>query len=395
MHCSALVIYCRLPGLLAHAARRVRPASEARFPLAVTQAKLIRSVCPLAARAGIRPAMSVVQARRLCPMLLTVPLEAVISQPDTSALLDILADFTPEVEPDGPDAAYAVLDSAKDAHRLSRRIEEGWKEQWNLAAAAIGMGRSRLAARACAECGLSPEALPDASADWLWPEDRKVVDALKRLGLDTFGQVAATGEDALFYQFGRIGRLLHRRSLGQDLTSVRSLYPPPRADARHDCDEYPIEDRTRLVAALTHLSGEAASELLRLGRFGRRVVLRVTLDETHGELRREWSLPAPVQAQGDLLRASLRLLGQMTADKVITAPVTSLRLLIEELEIPRARTPDLFSRGPGDDPLAIAAVQRSLVTRFGLRSLSLAAKLPVSLRRERHACLRDKWVVYR
>ena len=399
MHASTLVIYCRLPGLLALAARRARPASEARCPLAVTEAGLIRSVCRLAACAGLHPGMSVVQARRLCPMLLTVPLEAVACQPDTSAFLDILADLTPDVEPDGPDVAYAVLDSATEGHRLTHRIAEELK-----LVAVVGMGYSRLAARACAECGLPPECLPDASADWLWPEDRKVVDALKRLGLDTFGQVAAVGEDALFYQFGRIGRLLHRRSLGQDLTPVRSLYPPLRADVSHDCGEYPIENRQHLHSALTYLSGEAASELLKLGKFGRRVVLRLTTEKPNtekpntetsageiGELRRAWSLPSPVQAQEDLLRASLRLLSQMP----LTAPVTALRLLVEELEIPCARTPDLFTRGPGDDPLMIAAVQRSLVARFGLKSLSLAAKLPVSFRQERHACLRNKWAVYR
>ena len=391
---TKLVIYCRLPGLLAQAARRARPASDKCCPLAVTEGRFIRSVCPLAARVGIKPAISVIHARRLCPILLTVPVETVAHQPDTSAFLDILADLTPQVEPDGPDAAYAVLSSAKDEQSLIRRITEELKLPL-----IFGVGVSRLAARACAECCLPPECLPDAAADWLWPEDCKVVAALKRLGLDTFGQVAAVGEDALFYQFGRIGRLLHRRSLGQDLTLVRPVYPPPRADVRHDCEDYPIEDRQRLNSVLSHISGKAATELLALGKFGRRVVLRVTTEKTNmeatsgeeGELRRAWSLPAPVQAQGDVLRASQRLLGQMT----ISAPITFLRLLVEDLEIPRALTADLFARGPGDDPLALEAVRRSLIARFGLRSVSLASHLPVSLRQERRACLREKWAVYR
>lgn len=211
---SPLVIYCRLPGLLAHAVRRARPASEARCTLAVTQAKLIRSVCPLAARAGLKSAMSVVQVRRLCPILLTVPPEAVGHQPDTLAFLDMLADLTPEVEPDGPDATYAFLDSAKDAHRLTRRL----KEEWKLADAATGMGRSRLAAPASAECGLPLESLPDASVDWLWPEDRKVVGALTRLGLDTFGQLAVSGKPRAHLPCGR--RTRHFNEAGYTNTSL-------------------------------------------------------------------------------------------------------------------------------------------------------------------------------
>ena len=174
----------------------------------MTQAKLIRSVCPLAARAGLKSAMSVVQVRRLCPILLTVPLEAVGHQLDTFAFLDMLADLTPEVEPDGPDATYAVLDSAKDAHRLTRRLEEEWK----LADAATGMGRSRLAAPASAECGLPLEGLPDASVGWLWSEDRKVVDAVARLGLDMLGQLAVSGRRRAHLPCGR--RTRHSARVG-------------------------------------------------------------------------------------------------------------------------------------------------------------------------------------
>ncbi len=385
---KSLVIYCRVPGLLAQAARRARPESEACCPLAVTEGRFVRAVCPLAAHAGIKPALSVVQARRLCPLLLTIPAEAVSHQSDTSAFLDILADFSPNVEPDGPDAAYAVLNAVAGGHSLAERVGESLG-----LSVIVGMGISRLAARACGECALPPEHLPDAAVAWLWPEDRKVVDALKRLGLDTFGQVAAVGEDALFYQFGRVGRLLHRRSQGQDLTPVRPLYPPARADAGYDSGECPIEDRERLNAVLSHVSEEAAAQLIAFGKHGRRVILRLTTEEARkrGELRREWSLPAPVQGHKDVLRAVLRLFSQMITEKAITAPVTAVRLLVEGLEMPQARTADLFARGPGDDPAMLEAVRRSLIARFGLRSLAMASQLPVSLRQERQACLREKW----
>ena len=390
MHSAKLVLYCRVPGLLAHAARQGRPTSGARCPLAVTEGRFIRSVCALAAHAGIKPAMSVIQARRLCPLLLTVAAEAVSHQAETSAFLDLLADHSPEVEPDGPDAAYVVLQDHSEARRLTLQINKTLQITKTLPLSLIaGMGISRLAARACAECDLPPDQMAEAAADWLWPEDPKVVAALKRLGLDTFGQAAAVGEDALFHQFGRIGRLLHRRALGQDLTPVRPLYPLARADARQDCEEYPLEDRVRVTAALTRMSLDAAAQLRGFGRFGRRIVLRVTTER--GELRREWSLPAPVQAQEDVLQAAQRLLGQMT----VPVPITSLRLLVEELETPRARTADLFACGPGDDNVALEAVRRGLVARFGLRSVLMASKLPVSLRQERQLCLREKWQAYR
>ena len=126
------------------------------------------------------------------------------------------------MEPDGPDSAYLVLtrQAAGDMkHALASLCE------W-FGPVVSGCGASRLAARACAECALPPERLPDAGVDWLWPEDSRLVEALKRLGLETFGQVAAVGEAALFYQFGRIGRLLHRRAQGQGPQPCPPALPP-------------------------------------------------------------------------------------------------------------------------------------------------------------------------
>lgn len=376
-----LILYCRFPQTLVQAAQRQRPSVHRHLPLAVTEGRSVRAICSHAASAGVVVGMSVIKARRLCPALAVVPLEAVDHHAETSAFLDALADVTPTVEPDGPDAAYAALDRSH-FRNAEVTIVNAFK---NIGPFVVGHGGSRLAARACAECGLTRDRLADAAVDWLWPDDPKIVAALKRLGLNTFGEVAAVGEGALFYQFGKIGRLLHRRAQGQDLIPVRPLWPPLRADVLLNLDEYPVSERGAMEMALTQVSQKAEAELRSLGRHGRRVVLRVETEA--GPHRQEWLLPTPIQNAAAVKSAALRLLGQMR----LGAPVTAVRILVEGLEMPAARTNDLFLRGPGDDPAALEAVRRSLQTRFGTASVTFLAHQPRTVRQERRACLHEKW----
>ena len=373
------ILFCRVPGLLALAARAGKKMA-AHAPVVVSEGKMVRDACLFSIGRGIYAGQGVSQARRLCAALLVVPLDTIDPRPFTTEALDVLADLSPTVEPCGPDAAYVDLTGgAADLRRLEARMR-ALTEFCPL----LGLGPSRLAARACAECELPPDRLAEAGVEWLWPEDSKVVGRLKRLGLETFGQVAALREEDVFYQFGKIGRLLYRRALGQDLMTVQPLYPPPRADFRLDFTEYTLRDRAMLQAALATAAHEASGQLVALGQYGRRLVLRVCTER--GEVRRDWTLPVPLQETQALTRAASRLLMQMT----LTAPVTSLRLLVEELERPKAATADLFAGRTHRDALALEAARRMLAERYGPQVLVPLSQRPQTVREQRRSLEDDR-----
>ena len=341
--------------------------------MAVSEGRLVRDACPFSRGRGIAVGQSVSQARRLCSSLLVVPLDTVDPRSLATQALDLLADLSPVVEPCGPDAAYVDLTGGEvNLRRLEAELQAviGFSP-------ALGVGPSRLAARACAEYGLPPERLAEASVDWLWPEDGKVIGRLKRLGLETFGQVAALREEDIFYQFGKIGRLLHRRAQGYDLMTVQALYPPPRADFRLEFTEFALQDRAMLQAALATAAHEVSGQLKALGQFGRRLVLKIGTEQ--GDLRREWTLPTPLQDSPALTRAAGRVLMQMP----ISAPVTSLRLLVEQLERPTATTPDLFAGRLHRDKLALEAARRMLAERYGPQVLLALSQRPQTVRQQR------------
>ena len=293
-----IILYTRVPGLLAEAARPSRPAVNGHSPLVISEGRLVRDACPLALTQGVKVGASVIQARRLCPTLLAVPLEQVDASARRRQFLDALADLSPVVEPDGVDTAYFDMTGGSveaAVESLPARL---------LATSSlppvIGFGVSRLAARACAESGV--DHLDAASVDWLW-DDPAVVGRLQRLGLGTFGAVAQVGEEALRLHFGKISPLLHRRAQGQDLTPVRALYPPPSADVILDCSDAPIADRAQLGEVISRVSVRAACQLQGLG-VGRRLILEMKTER--GEARQEWAVPAPLEHAADIQRASWR-----------------------------------------------------------------------------------------
>jgi hypothetical protein len=114
------ILFCRRPGLLSQAARRGRRSAEAASPLVVADGTRVRDACPLAVSRGVLIGASIIQARRLCPVALVVPLEAIDHRLETREFLDRLAELSPIVEPDGPDAAYADVTGLSDGSLRSQ-----------------------------------------------------------------------------------------------------------------------------------------------------------------------------------------------------------------------------------------------------------------------------------
>ena len=374
------ILFVRLPGLLAQAARSGRIDAHELCPIVVSEGRLVRDACPLALVQGVRVGMSVVQARRLCPTLLAVPLEQVDATILRRGFLDALADLSPVVEPDCLDAAYVDM-TGDPPGNLVERVQDKLRSAY-YPLPVVGLGISRLAARACAESGVI--SLTDASIDFLWPDDPAVTARMKRLGLSSFGAVAAVPEESLRLHFGKIAPLLHRRAQGVDLTPIRALYPPPTVEVRQRFDEA-VGDKVWLDAVLTQMSQKAETQLRRLGGHGRRVTLH--LHTERGEHCQEWVVPSPVSTAEDVRLAARRLLAQMR----LTAPVTFIGIDVADVSPPTARTPDLFCAGPGSDPVALEAVRQRLAARFGLTTLTTPSQWPRSSRQKRRVALSEQW----
>lgn len=389
-----LVLYCRMPGLLSCAARQGRSEDISSNPLLVCEGsqrmQMVRDADPLALARSIRPGIPLSLARRLCPTALIIPIESIHAKRLTISFLDRVADLSPIVEPDDPekacDAAYADV-TGHAPEDVTNRLTL-WAMETFAIPPVIGFGSSRNAAKACAECALSPSRLADADVMHLWPEDKTVPARLKRLGVLTYGAVANLNESLLVHHFGKIGRQLHRRARGIDLTPLRALYPPPRADVWKDLAESPVQDAAQLDHLLVRLSTRASLDLVRLRRFGRRIVLHVVTES--GEFKQERVCPYPVQEKEDLLRTSRYFLSQMHVD----APITGIRLVVDDTEVPISHSLSLFPTKEEGRADVLKSLRRTLHDRFGTNALRRLTEIPLPAREVRRGLILDSLQVH-
>ena len=92
-----------------------------------------------------------------------------------------------------------------------------------------------------------------------------------------------------------------------------------------------------------------------------------------------------MQGEHDLLVAVRNLLRRFT----ISSPITGLRLVADDLDLPPAASGDLFEQRAQGDRRAVAAIRRMLTTRYGAKALMTVTELPVERRDRRRILLRE------
>ena len=374
---TTTILYIHIPGLLSLASARVSAQEMGLVPVAVSEGKTVRDASQQARHAGVHVGQSVLRARRLCPVLLIIPLEQVDPRPLSHCLYDVLAEFSPTVEPVAPDAAYVVLERGEEP-LIRRRLGEAFPEL----SPVLATGSSKLIARTLAESGVA--AFDLAPSHFLWPEDAAITGKLERLGLHTTGEVAHTGETALRYQFGhKLGSLLYRRAQGLDSDPVLSLWPLPTIDLARRFDLEPLEDATCLDVHIVALARQGAGELTQLRRYGRVVTLAVETER--GKSEHSWRPPWPIQSPAEVVSAARRLLTLQP----LHSPVVSLRLTIAELELPQAESLSLFDSVGVENRRRLEAAKRFVVARYGSKALTTLGKVPVALRDRRRELVRE------
>jgi len=73
----------------------------------------------------------------------------------------------------------------------------------------------------------------------------------------------------------------------------------------------------------------------------------------------------------------------------LSAPIVGLRLLVEDLDIPVAVTGSLFDAREAGSLARLESAMHRLVRRFGRHSLMSAKEIPVPVREERRARVRE------
>lgn len=298
-------------------------------------------------RFGVRSAMPIAQALRLCPEAMCVPVPRKACTERSRAIRRVLQRFAPVVEGASIDEWYLDLAGTEALYghepleATARRIRDAVRAETDLAVS-LGGGSNKLVAKLAVELakpkpgsdGTGVHVVADgeeaafvrrfalADIPLIGPRFR---ERLQRVGLRTVDHVLEQDLDALVRWFGeREGRWLHDRVRGIDHARVM-----PRDEAKQISreDTFPVDvaDDATLERVLRQLVARAGGDLRAAGRAARTVTVKLRdADFTTRQASR--TLDEAVMADRPLFEIACALLHRLRAARRTRARLVGVAL---------------------------------------------------------------------
>src|SRR4051794_15227317 len=304
---------------------------------------------------GVRSAMPMMRARRMCP-------DAIVIRPDfatysevSAGVMELFRSITPLVEPLSLDEAFLDVSGAR--RRLGTPLQVA---TWIRArvfdeqeiTCSVGVASTKFVAKlASAHC--KPDGLlvvPDDGViaflhplpvEALWGVGEKTGEALRRLGLRTVGDIARTPVATLQRALGPgVGAHLSALSWGRD---DRSVVPtePDKSIGHEETFPRDVDDPAVVLRELLRLSERTAARLREQGYAAKTISIKVRFAD-FTTITRSRTIRLPTDTGRDvyevardlfialgLQRARLRLVG-VRAESLVPASQAARQLLLGE-----------------------------------------------------------------
>lgn len=340
---------------------------------------VVSTACYLARLSGVRSAMPMFQARRLCP-------EAVVLAPRMSRYAEVsrqiralMAELTPLVEPLSLDEAFLDLSGTARLHgaspallmaRLQTRIEAetgvttsvGLSHNKFLAKVASDLQKPRgfaVIGRGETDAFLRPRPL-----SLIWGVGAATLRDLEAAGLRTIGDLCARDHKWLVGRFGQQGDRLWRLAHGEDARPI-SATRTPRSLSAETTFEADLADFPSLRRHLWDLAETLSTRVKGKGLAGRVVTLKLRRSDFRLLTRRQ-TLDTPTQMAGRLYAAALPLLQR----EIVAGPFRLLGIGLSDFApgITTADIPDLLD-ADGARKIAVERTVDAIRKRFGGNSI--------------------------
>jgi DNA polymerase IV len=324
---EATILHADVDAFFAAVEQRDDPRLRGR-PVVVGAWVVLAASCEAKAQ-GVRTAMGVARARRLCP-------EAIVVEPRMSAYTEasravyrVFEDTTPLVEGLSIDEAFLDVRGFERLSgtpaRIAARLRSDVRERVGLPIT-VGIARTKFLAKVASGVAkpdgllvVPPERelafLHPLPVERLWGVGRVTAAKLHHRGLTTVGEVARLSEPALVSLLGRAsGRHLHALAHNRDPRPVRVGRRRGSIGAQRALGRSP-KSLADVDAALIGLVDRVTRRMRAAGRVGRTVVLRLRFDD-FSRATRSHTLPYPTAGTQPIL---------MTARGLLTVAVPLIR----------------------------------------------------------------------
>lgn len=303
---------------------------------------------------GVRSAMPLSRARRLCPQGIFLPCDFPAYREASKSVFAILDRYSPVIEPIALDEAYLDLTGQEDLmgppDAIARQLRDEVKSRCGLDLS-IGVAGSKLVAKVASELR-KPRGLvvvqPGDEAAFLAPMPLgklpgcgpATVLKLERFGVRTIGDLAALPDPFLGELFGKYGRALGAHARGIDPSPVM---PPgdPKSISREVTFDRDVTDLVKVRQTALALLQDVGQSLRSHGLSARTIVLKIRYQPFDTQSRQA-TLPYPTD-RDDQLAGALRQLLETQLDptrpiRLIGAGVSNLEAGATQLNLLESRS---------------------------------------------------------
>ena len=338
---------------------------------------------------GVRSALPMTRARRLCPDAVVVPPDYDTFLTVSSSVMETFRRVTPLVQVLSGDEAFLDVRGARRrlgssveiAERLRARVYDEQRITCSVGVAAT-VGTAKLASRRAKPDGVlvvRPEDLPGfvhpLDVGELWGVGEKTRAMLHRLGLVTVGDVAHTPLRTLHRALGRgLGTHLHRLAWGIDEREVVAQRGPDEPDRSIGASETfgrDTDDREVVCRELLRLSAGVTGRMRTASVAGRTVTITVRFAD-FTTITRSRTLSEATDVTQEIYRAATALYDGLGLQR---ARVRLVGVRVESL-VPRSTVHRQLVLGEREHGWAEAdrAVDRARL-RFGSTAVAPASLL--------------------
>lgn len=277
---------------------------------------------------GVRSAMPMGQALRLCPRLVVISPDRKAYTSTSAAIMKIFAEFTPVIEPLSLDEAFLDVSGAVGlfgrpadiARQIRRRVVQDQQLTCSVGVATI-KSVAKLASGSCKPDGLrvvSAAGLADflnpLPVTALWGVGKRTAEPLRRLGIRTVGELSVTPLDTLRRAVGNATAThLYELANGRDerVVSAREEEKSISTDRTMNSDLLTEDDVAR---ELLRGAGEVAERLRQAGRVARTVGIKIRFAD-FTTLTRVRTLAEPTDTTAVVYAESLQLYRGLKLDQ--------------------------------------------------------------------------------
>lgn len=282
--------------------------------------------CSYPARAvGVRSAMPMSRALRLCGNLIIVPGRHRLYGEVSEKVMERLHRLTALVEQISIDEAFLdISDIPASPARIAQDLQAAIQDELQLPCS-IGIASNKLVAKIATEVGkkgskkagppfgltivpAGEEAkfLAPLPADMLWGVGPKTSARLSELGMHTIGDIACWPESELVRLFGENGRDLWHHAQGIDNRPIVLEYGT-KSISQETTFNVDVRDEKALEKTLREQSKQVARQLRKSDLAGKTIKLKIRWSD-FTTITRQVTLPSSTDSEDEIIKAALKLL---------------------------------------------------------------------------------------